>query len=116
MRASLTPSTWRRTRAGLANGPRKFSTVGTPSSLRRIGHRLEEAGHLVDGLALHPEGDDETGDLRVRGVTGKHLAHRGGGRLQREVFARGQRAEDPRPAALFFEHQRSLPRGSAPYS
>ena len=31
---SLTPTSWRRTRAGLARGPRKLKTVGTPSSPR----------------------------------------------------------------------------------
>ena len=34
-RGSATPVTWRRTRAGLANGPRMLNTVGTP--LWRVG-------------------------------------------------------------------------------
>ena len=34
MAGSLTPTSWRRVRAGLISGPRKLKTVGTPSSLR----------------------------------------------------------------------------------
>ena len=34
MAGSLTPTSWRRVRAGLMSGPRKLKTVGTPSSLR----------------------------------------------------------------------------------
>ena len=45
---------------------------------RRDGeHRVEEPVELLDGLALHPQRDDEPGDLRGRRGAFEDLGHRG---------------------------------------
>ena len=60
-------------------------------------HRVDEALHLVEGLALAAQRDGESGDLGGRGVAGEDLVHRprrGGGV---EVLPRDQRRQDVRP-------------------
>ena len=42
--------------------------------LGSVEHHLHETGHLVDGLAFHPEGRDECCDLGVRSITVEDLA------------------------------------------
>jgi hypothetical protein len=70
-------------------------------------HGLQEPDDLVDGLALHPEGDDERRDLGGGGVSGEYLAHGRRRVLGGDVKARGQRAQHRGPAAERFEVRRS---------
>src|SRR4051794_14317831 len=72
MRASLTPTTWRVGRAGLARGPRKLNTVGTPSS-RRGGGGGRGGGGVGGGAGkLEPRRPPQLGGGRggVRGGGG----------------------------------------------
>jgi hypothetical protein len=68
-------------------------------ALGRAQHGIDHAPQLVDGLALHAQGDDEPGDLHVGGGPGQDLGHRrpslGGG----EVVTPTQRPEHGGPAA-----------------
>ena len=68
---------------------------------RRDGvHRVEQAGDLVDRLALGTQRDGETGDLGRRGGAGEHLPHRPRGLVGGEVVALDERTEDLGPGVV----------------
>jgi hypothetical protein len=71
--------------------------------LGRGQHGLDQAGQLVDRLALHPQGDDEAGDLGRRGGPVEDLGHGRPGLVDREVATPGERAENRRPTAQLVE-------------
>ena len=76
---------------------------GAPGDRQRRGdvvHRVEQAGDLVDGLALGAQGDGETGDLgRCRGA-GEHLSHRPRGLVGGQVLPLDERTEDLGPGVV----------------
>ena len=51
-------------------------------------HGVDHPRHLVDGLALHAQGDDVGGDLGVGGVAGQDLGHGRVGLIGGQVVAR----------------------------
>src|SRR5213079_1026371 len=59
-------------------------------------HRLGAAGDLVRGLALQPEGDEESADLSRRRLALHHLVHDGASVSAREVVP----VEEPRKRLL----------------
>ena len=89
----------------VAAGAAGVDQVGVRGRRRRhVGaHRPGAAGDLVGRLALHPERDQERGDLGRRGVAGHHLHHRHVRLLAREVAPLDElldRARDHRPASM----------------
>src|SRR5665811_1530352 len=64
---------------------------------RRGPHRLDEPGHLLDGLTLDAQGHDERRDLRRRRLPGHDLGHRRPRILSREILAGGQGSENGWP-------------------
>ena len=67
--------------------------------LARVLHGRQEPGHLLDGLALHAQPDDEPGDLRLRRLAREDLGHRRRGLLGGQVVTGRQRPEHARPPA-----------------
>ncbi len=57
--------------------------IGQRDDLGHGEHGADQAGQLVDRLPLHPQGDDEAGDLRGRGGTVEDLGHGRAGLLRR---------------------------------
>ena len=44
-------------------------------AVRDYANCLSEADNLLDGLALHPQGQEQRGYLRVRAIAGEHFCH-----------------------------------------
>jgi hypothetical protein len=60
-------------------------------------HRVDEALHLLEGLALAAHRDGESCDLGGGGVAREDLVHRPRGGRRVEVVAGDQRGQDVRP-------------------
>ena len=76
---------------------------GTGSGSAWVEHGPHQAGHLLDRLALDPQGDDERGDLGRRGRAREHLAEHGAGLVGGQVVPREQPAEHAGPPAQRLE-------------
>ena len=68
-----------------------------PAGVRQ--HRVGQAAHLLDGLALGPQRDQEPGDLRRAGLAGHDLVHRPARASRGQVLPGEQRGEHGRATA-----------------
>ena len=83
---------------GVASGADDVEHHGVDGQRRGVReHRIPEADDLVDGLPLHAQSDQQTGQLRRRRLTFHHAAHRPVRLRDRQVVTVGEGAEDARP-------------------
>jgi hypothetical protein len=52
----------------------------------QLAHHRRSTGDLIDGLALHTQGHQQTANLRIGGIAGHDLAHHRGHLLLGKVF------------------------------
>ena len=79
-------------------------------------HRVEEPVELFDGLALHPQRDDEAGDLRGRRGSFEDLGHRGPRLVLGQVTVTREPAEHRPPSSKRLEARRLLPHERSPHA
>ena len=78
-------------------------TGGELDGCGTLHHRPDQAGHLIDGLPLHPQRHDERCDLGVGGLAPEDLAQRGPGGVSGEILTVHDGADQRRPPSVDLE-------------